>query len=329
MTSVSVRGVSHAYGSVRVLDSVDLNVREGEFLTLLGSSGSGKTTLLRLIAGMLPTQSGRIGIGERDVTELPSRLRNIGFVFQSYALFPTMSVFDNVAFPLARRGVARHEIAARVAEMLAMVRLSDLAERRPQELSGGQRQRVALARAVVFKPDVLLMDEPMSALDRALRRELQQSTRDFQRRFGITTVYVTHDQEEAFALSDRIAVMRDGRIVQVDEPRILYERPSNGFVASFVGDVNRLPSARDGSGRVIGVRPEKIRLAKEAPADGCRPIEGTVTSLRYAGPYTEITLAVDGENPVSAFAASAFTAKEGDRFFIAWNTADEIELELD
>jgi putative spermidine/putrescine transport system ATP-binding protein len=328
MTSVGIRGVGHAFGSVRVLDAVDLDVREGEFLTLLGSSGSGKTTLLRLIAGLLPAQSGRIGIGDRDVTNLPSRLRNIGFVFQSYALFPTMSVFDNVAFPLARRKIPREEIARRVGEMLDMVRLADLAGRRPQELSGGQRQRVALARAVVFRPDVLLMDEPMSALDRGLRRELQQSTRDFQRRFGITTIYVTHDQEEAFALSDRIAVMRGGRIVQVDEPRVLYERPRDRFVASFVGDVNRLPSARQGSDRKIGVRPEKILLSATQPCAG-RSFVGTVTSLRYAGPYTEITLAVDGESSVRAFAASAFTASEGDRFFIAWNTADEIELELD
>jgi putative spermidine/putrescine transport system ATP-binding protein len=329
MTSVTVRELSHAFGAIRVLEAVDLSVREGEFLTLLGSSGSGKTTLLRLIAGMLPARAGSIHIGDRDVTHLPPRLRNIGFVFQSYALFPTMSVFDNVAFPLARRRVPRQEIAARVHEMLAMVRLADFADRRPQDLSGGQRQRVALARAVVFKPDVLLMDEPMSALDRALRRELQQSTRDFQRRFGITTIYVTHDQDEAFALSDRIAVMRGGRIVQVDEPRLLYERPVDGFVASFVGDVNRLPSARSGVARSVGVRPEKISLSTAPPPGVARPLSGTVASLRYAGPYTEITLTVDGETSVSAFTASAFTASEGDRFFIAWNTADEIELELD
>jgi len=328
MTSVSVRSVSHAFGATRVLDAVDLDVREGEFLTLLGSSGSGKTTLLRLISGMLPAQAGRVQIGARDVTLLPPRLRNIGFVFQSYALFPTMSVFDNVAFPLARRKVPRGEIASRVREMLAMVRLGDFAERRPGELSGGQRQRVALARAVVFKPDVLLMDEPMSALDRALRRDLQQSTRDFQRRFGITTIYVTHDQDEAFALSDRIAVMRHGRIVQVDEPRSLYERPVDGFVASFVGDVNVLPS-KSGAVRSVGVRPEKIQLSHAAPEGVERPLSGTVASLRYAGPYTEITLTTDDRHSVSVFSASAFTANEGDRFFIAWNTADEIELKLD
>jgi putative spermidine/putrescine transport system ATP-binding protein len=181
---------------------------------------------------------------------------------------------------------------------------------------------------VVFKPDVLLMDEPMSALDRGLRRQLQQSTRDFQQRFGITTIYVTHDQEEAFALSDRIAVMRGGRIVQVDAPRELYERPRDRFVASFVGDVNRQPSAKCEGTRMVGVRPEKIVLSPAAQTAYGRVV-GTVKSLRYAGPYTEITLAIDGENSVSAFTASAFTANEGDRFLIAWNTADEIELELD
>lgn len=328
MTSVSVSGVSHSFGAAQVLRAVNLEVREGEFLTLLGSSGSGKTTLLRLIAGMLPMQEGRISIGSRDVTDLPARLRNIGFVFQSYALFPTMSVFDNVAFPLARRRVPRKEIAERVHEMLAMVRLADLGARKPHELSGGQRQRVALARAVVFRPDVLLMDEPMSALDRGLRRELQQSTRAFQRRFAITTIYVTHDQEEAFAMSDRIAVMRDGRIVQVDQPRLLYERPRDAFVASFVGDVNHLPSMRMAAARRIGVRPEKIILTPTPPTGPRPPLVGTVAALRYAGPYTEITLAVDGESSVSVLTASAVTAKEGDRLYIAWSAEDEIDLEL-
>ncbi len=239
------------------LDALDLDVARGELLTLLGPSGSGKTTTLMLLAGFETPDEGRILLEGRDIARLPAHRRGIGVVFQSYALFPHLTVAQNLAFPLEARGLPRAEREARVARALAMVRLDGLAERRPAQLSGGQQQRVALARALVFEPPVVLLDEPLGALDKALREEMQHELRALHRRLGLTMLYVTHDQAEALTLADRIAVMAEGRLRQVAPPRALYDNPADAFVAGFVGENNRL------SGTVIGVAEglARIRLA--------------------------------------------------------------------
>ncbi|MCL6608535.1 MAG: ABC transporter ATP-binding protein [Geminicoccaceae bacterium] len=235
---IRFEAVSKHYGGVRALDRVSLEVEPGEFLTLLGPSGSGKTTLLMVLAGFSRPTSGRVLVGGEDVTRTPPHRRDFGVVFQSYALFPHMTVAQNVAYPLRMRGRPRAEIARKVADALALVRLEGLGERRPDELSGGQKQRVALARAVVFEPRVLLMDEPLSALDKKLREAMQIEIRRLHERLGITTIYVTHDQAEAMVLADRIAVLRDGALQQVGPPEAIYRRPANAWVAEFIGLTN-------------------------------------------------------------------------------------------
>jgi ABC-type Fe3+/spermidine/putrescine transport system ATPase subunit len=240
VSTVQFAGISKAFGAVRALDPTDLDIAQGEFLTLLGPSGSGKTTLLNICAGYLEPSAGRLVVGGRDVTALPPRLRNMGMVFQNYALFPHMSVAENVAYGLTARKLAREEIARRVADVLHMIRLDGYGERAIRELSGGQQQRVALARAMVIQPDILLMDEPLGALDRQLRKEVQFEIRRLHAARPRTTIYVTHDQEEALVMSDRIAVMRAGRIVQIGSGADLYERPVDTFVARFLGESNLL-----------------------------------------------------------------------------------------
>jgi putative spermidine/putrescine transport system ATP-binding protein len=253
-------------GAQPVLRSVDLAIRPGEFLTLLGPSGSGKTTLLMTIAGFVEADGGAIRIGGSDVTRLPPHRRDLGFVFQSYALFPHMSVGENIAYPLKLRGISRGEIAARVEQALALVQLSGFAGRPVANLSGGQRQRVAVARAVVFQPRVLLMDEPLSALDKPLREAMQLELRRLHADLGLTTIYVTHDQREALTLSDRIAVIDGGRVLQVGTPEELYERPADGFVARFLGESTVLPvTVADGR---ISCAGSELHLAGTAPADG-------------------------------------------------------------
>ncbi len=238
MTTVEFAEVSKHYGDVHAVDGVSLRVETGEFATILGPSGSGKTTMLSLIAGIAAPTSGAILIGGRDVTNLKAADRNVGLVFQSYALFPHMSVADNVAFPLKVRRVAKSEIASRVKEALALVRLEEYGARKPSQLSGGQQQRVALARAIVFKPDILLLDEPLAALDRKLREDVRAEIHGLQRRLGITTLMVTHDQDEALSLSDRIVVLDQGRVQQIDTPFTAYHQPRNRFVAGFLGLAN-------------------------------------------------------------------------------------------
>jgi len=235
---LSIEAVSHAYGAKDVLRSVSLAVADGEFVTLLGPSGCGKTTLLRLIAGFERPAAGRIVLGGADIAGEPPNRRPVNTVFQSYALFPHMSVFENVAYGLRAEGRPKDEIRARVGEALAMVQLDGLEKRRPDQLSGGQQQRVALARAVVKRPRVLLLDEPLSALDAKLRRQMQTELKRIQRELGIAFLFVTHDQEEALAMSDRVVVMRDGVVEQVGTPREVYETPANLFVARFVGEIN-------------------------------------------------------------------------------------------
>jgi ABC-type Fe3+/spermidine/putrescine transport system ATPase subunit len=240
--SLRFAGVSKSYGRAVALHPTDLEIEAGEFLTLLGPSGSGKTTLLNLIAGYLAPDAGRLLIGDRDVTNLPARQRNIGMVFQNYALFPHMSVAENVAYGLMVRRRPKAEITSRVAAALALVELGGYGDRAIQQLSGGQQQRVALARALVIEPDVLLMDEPLGALDRQLRRNVQLELRRLHEERRRTTLYVTHDQEEALILSDRVAVMRAGRIEQLGPVADLYNNPINSFVASFIGESNLLPA---------------------------------------------------------------------------------------
>jgi spermidine/putrescine ABC transporter ATP-binding subunit len=245
-----VTGIRRQFGSVTALQDVDLSVHPGELLTLLGPSGSGKTTLLKLIAGFDTADAGRIVLSGRDITFASPAARDIGMVFQNYALFPHLTVAQNIAFPLQMRRVARAEIADRVRDVLKLVDLPAYGERLPKALSGGQQQRVALARAIVYNPGLLLLDEPFGALDRKLREQMQLEVRRLQRRLGLTTIFVTHDQEEALVLSDRIVVMNEGRIVQVDTPTALYRSPNSRFVADFLGESNLFRGEYRGDGRI-------------------------------------------------------------------------------
>jgi spermidine/putrescine ABC transporter ATP-binding subunit len=254
MSTIDLVSIAKRYGPVVAVEGVDLHVEQGELVTILGPSGSGKTTLLTLIAGLSDPSAGQIRIGGRDVTWLPAAKRNVGLVFQSYALFPHMSVFDNVAFPLSVRSLSRDEIERRVGEALRRVRLSGFERRRPSQLSGGQQQRVALARAFVFAPEILLLDEPLGALDRKLREEVQVELRQLQRALGITTLLVTHDQEEALSLSDRIVVLDEGRVQQIGTPQEAYLRPANRFVADFLGTANVFEGVVDRAGEAWQIR---------------------------------------------------------------------------
>jgi iron(III) transport system ATP-binding protein len=245
---VRIEGVNLSYGSNHVLKDIDLDIHAGEFFAFLGPSGCGKTTLLRLIAGFNTADSGTVSVGGRDIGELPPWKRDVGLVFQSYALWPHMTVAQNVAFGLEERGVARAEIKRRVGAALEIVGLSHLGDRRPSQLSGGQQQRVALARTVVIEPKVLLLDEPLSNLDAKMRVQVRRELRDLQQRLGLTTIFVTHDQEEANTVCDRIAVMSDGIVQQVGTPMELYERPANLFVANFLGTANVVEGKVAGSG---------------------------------------------------------------------------------
>ncbi len=307
---ISVKGITRTYGRFHALDSVDLEVRSGEFLTLLGPSGSGKTTLLMVLAGFNRPDSGSVLFGDREVVRLAPHKRDVGMVFQSYALFPHMDVAGNIGFPLRLRGVAKGEIAGRVERALETVKLGGYGARRIDQLSGGQRQRVALARAIVFEPRILLMDEPLSALDKQLREHMQVELRQLHEKLGMTTVYVTHDQREALTMSDRIAVIDKGRIMQLDTPRRIYEQPSCRFVAEFVGESAFLPvrvaagvAMLDGTPLKLGegaeasdgdmflmVRPEKLRIlpsdlspGEQRPGDDVNILSGRVARFIYQG----------------------------------------------
>jgi spermidine/putrescine ABC transporter ATP-binding subunit len=266
--SVHLIDLKKSYGEFHAVDGVDLDVRPGEFLTLLGPSGSGKTTTLLMIAGFAAPDAGDVRIGDTSIVRLPPHRRNVGMVFQNYALFPHMTVADNIAYPLSVRGWDRRRIAERVAWALELVRLDGTGPKYPRQLSGGQQQRVALVRALVFEPAVLLMDEPLGALDRKLRLQMQIEIKRLQTRLGLTVVYVTHDQEEALIMSDRIAVMNHGRLVQVGTPTELYNTPASYFVADFVGDSNFLAGtvAEAGPGEAIVETAGKLRLPARAAA---------------------------------------------------------------
>ena len=287
------------FGSVRAVDGVSLTIAPGEFFTLLGPSGSGKTTCLRMIGGFVLPTSGRVLIGGADMTMRPPYARPVNTVFQDYALFPHMNVRDNVAYSLMLRRQPRRERERRADELLSLVRLPGVGDRRPAELSGGQRQRVALARALINEPQLLLLDEPLGALDLKLREEMQEELKSLQRKLGITFVFVTHDQGEALAMADRLAIFHAGRIVQIGAPVDVYERPRTRFVADFVGSANVLPSTYAGvagaATKWISLRPEKIRAtAPEKDAASDEPsLVGTITNVHYQGALTRIT--VDGE----------------------------------
>ncbi|WP_213880360.1 ABC transporter ATP-binding protein [Pseudomonas sp. dw_358] len=288
MAFLQLQGLAKHYGSMQAVVATDLCIDKGEFVSLLGPSGCGKTTTLQMIAGFVDVSAGRIVLDGRDITHAKPSSRGLGVVFQSYALFPHMTVRDNVAFGLRMRKVVAAEIASRVAHVLALVRLAPLAERYPRELSGGQRQRVALARALVIEPPVLLLDEPLSNLDANLREEMQFEIRRIQSEVNITTLMVTHDQAEALSISDRVVVMQAGRVTQIDEPYRLYEHPRTRFISDFVGKANVLPGHTDAHGvvqvqtgadqgtLVLSLRPEKIRLQ----AAGSGRLPGRVR-LRY------------------------------------------------
>jgi putative spermidine/putrescine transport system ATP-binding protein len=313
MTDIRLEAISKHYGAFKAADNVDLAVAQGEFVTILGPSGSGKTTLLSLIAGLNQPTTGRILIGGRDVTGSPPQQRNVGLVFQSYALFPHMSVFDNVAFPLRVRKTPADALRAKVMAALELVQLQGLANRRPAQLSGGQQQRVALARAFVFEPDILLLDEPLGALDRKLREELQVELKQLQRRIGVTTILVTHDQEEALSLSDRVMVLDRGQVQQIAAPQEAYLRPANKFVADFLGIANFVPLQ---GGREGVIRPERIRLA----ASGGLPAK--VVEAVYLGQTIRYHLDAAGTGFVAAAPFVGQPHAIGDNVSLTWDEAD-------
>jgi putative spermidine/putrescine transport system ATP-binding protein len=276
--AISIQGLSRTFGDVRAVAGVDLDIFEGEFLTLLGPSGSGKTTVLRMIAGFEKPDAGVILLGNKDVAQLPPYDRDVNTVFQDYALFPHMDVISNIEYGLRVKGVDKSERRSRALEALKQVRLEGYEKRKPSQLSGGQRQRVALARALVNRPSVLLLDEPLGALDLKLREQMQLELKELQREVGITFIFVTHDQEEALTMSDRIAVFNNGRIEQLGTPREIYENPQSSFVSEFVGQTNKITI----DGQRINIRPEHIELTKSSTSSG-RTIVGTITDLIFVG----------------------------------------------
>jgi iron(III) transport system ATP-binding protein len=284
---VTIDHVSFGYGGTQVLDDIELAVEAGEFFAFLGPSGSGKTTLLRLIAGFGTPASGTIRVGGRDVTRLPPWSRNVGMVFQSYALWPHMTVAKNVAFGLERRRLPRAEIARRVTAALALVGLSAYAERRPAQLSGGQQQRVALARTLVIEPTVLLLDEPLSNLDAKLRQDMRAEIRALQRKLDLTAIYVTHDQEEANAIADRMAVLDGGRIQQVGAPLELYDNPANRFVATFLGTANLIEGRIEPGGIFLGPDGFALKGVQATPGPACLSIRPQTIALAPAATTTD------------------------------------------
>jgi spermidine/putrescine ABC transporter ATP-binding subunit len=312
---ITIRNVTKAYGGFRALDNVSLDVASGEFLTLLGPSGSGKTTLLNVLAGFIRPDSGKVLFGENDITLTPPHKRDIGMVFQNYALFPHMTVAGNLAYPLKLRRVSRAEIEERVRRALDIVQLSGFEDRHVDQLSGGQKQRVALARAIIFEPRVVLMDEPLSALDKKLREHMQIEVRHLHQRLGMTTVYVTHDQREALTMSDRIAVIDKGRFRQIDKPRDIYERPRSRFIAEFIGESYFLPVTVSGTEAVFGgqklrlaetpfstspsqflvIRPEKLKIVTTGEdTSGLNLFRGRVKELVYQGETLLISVELPG-----------------------------------
>jgi putative spermidine/putrescine transport system ATP-binding protein len=331
--AVRLVGLRKSFGSLAAVAGVDLEIGEGEFFTMLGPSGSGKTTLLRLIAGFERPDSGTVELGGADVTRQPPYVRNVNTVFQDYALFPHMSVLQNVEYGLRVRRVARAERRRRAEAALDMVRLSGLGGRKPVQLSGGQRQRVALARAIVNEPEVLLLDEPLGALDAKLRQGMQLELKRIQREVGITFIYVTHDQEEALTMSDRLAVFNQGRIEQLGTPVEVYEQPASDFVAGFIGISNLLE--RDG--RHITIRPEKVRLLTggESPPPGSHAEQGRIDEVVYLGMLTRYVVALEAGGQLTAVRqnldgyAADVAGDRGTTVTVAWPDLQSVEITHD
>ena len=351
---VSLRGLEKHFGGVGAVQGVSLDVAAGEFLTLLGPSGSGKTTTLMMIAGFETPTLGDITIDGKSVVGLSPHRRNIGMVFQNYALFPHLTVAGNIGFPLKQRGIGHAERGKMVAQALELVRLPGYGARYPKQLSGGQQQRVALARAIVFNPRLLLMDEPLGALDKQLRESLQLEMRRLHAELGITFIYVTHDQEEALTMSDRIAVMNDGRIAQLGQPESLYDRPSSRFVASFLGESNFLPgivhgfqdedfvvaecagamlravaASRPACGDkvMLTIRPERMRFADAGVGNGLNLIRTTVTEAIFAGERCRYLLQADDGTPMVLKEPSGAAVRRrsvGEMAEVAWSAADTV-----
>ena len=313
---VRVEGIRKTYGDVVAVDAVDLTVGDGEFFTLLGPSGSGKTTTLRIIAGFERPDAGRVTLGGEDITRQPPYSRDVNTVFQDYALFPHMTVAENVGYGLKVKGVGRDDRRRQVDEVLRMVRLDGYAKRKPIQLSGGQRQRVALARSIVNRPKVLLLDEPLGALDLKLRQEMQVFLKSLQRELGMTFLYVTHDQEEALTMSDHVAVFNDGKIEQVGSPNEVYEQPATEFVAGFVGTSNILE--RDG--RRFSVRPERIAL--NGTGEG-----GVVADVVFVGAFRRVLVDTDaGERLTVVRPSDGSTVEPGTRVHVSWHDDDAYEI---
>ncbi|MBR0783024.1 ABC transporter ATP-binding protein [Bradyrhizobium iriomotense] len=353
--SIEIAGVSKVYdGGVRAVDAVAMDIRQGEFFSLLGPSGCGKTTTLRMIAGFETPSSGAIRVDGADITHVPAHKRDMGMVFQNYALFPHRTVAENVAFGLRMRGLDKATIAAKVKAALAMVELSGLEDRRPAQLSGGQQQRVALARAIVIAPRVLLCDEPLGALDKKLRQQMQFELKQLQKKLGLTLVFVTHDQEEALAMSDRIAVMNGGRVEQVGTPTDIYNQPTTRFVADFIGDTNIFRGERTAAGQSLDVgkglilalppteaqgtgvlsvalRPEKIRLNPrvDAATTAGSSAHGTVENTNFLGGAVLYRITLEGGHRVLVQQPNAGTSRlfvPGNGVTLEWTPADLVVL---
>lgn len=350
--SIELRSVTKRYGDTVVVQEMNLQIRRGEFFSFLGPSGCGKTTTLRMIGGFEQPTSGSLYLDGKAIQGTPPYLRNVNTVFQSYALFPHMSIFDNVAFGLRMKRVSAAEVNSRVQEALATVKLKDMGTRKPGQLSGGQRQRVALARAIVNRPSVLLLDEPLSALDLKLRRAMQIELKELQANLGITFIFVTHDQEEALTISDRIAVMSQGRLEQVGTPTEIYESPATRFVADFIGTTNFLPGKvasmsdeqlqvqtawgalscapnprlKVGQDVTVSVRPEKISLGNSLNGTAENRMEGTIHEIIYLGTATHYIVTLPNGPRITIFAQNGqlpqTTARHGERVSLAFGAGD-------
>ena len=355
LQDVFIQNVSKHFGDIKAVNQVTFSIKGGEFLTLLGPSGSGKTTLLNMIAGFFRPTNGVILIGEKDITVLPPEKRDVGMTFQNYALFPHMTVAENIAFPLKMKKVPKQEIADKIKKALELVRLSGFESRHPKQLSGGQQQRISLARSIVFDPSLLLMDEPLGALDKKLRQHMQLELKQLQRKLQMTVVYVTHDQEEALTMSDRIAVMNEGRIEQIDTPDEIYQHPKNWFVADFIGESNfingnileinadnsliEIPTNKKINGPeyewmkagmevFVLLRPERLNIHLEKPIEARNLVSGTIQDDFYVGnisryliniPECGFILNVELRN-----AQETFRFKSGQDVFVSWHVNDTI-----